>query len=124
MATEMASLRERGARRFKIGDDVISVRVRQSGRAKTARIIVGPQRPLEVIVPAGVEDDEGCYLREPSHSKVFWRLLDAVRPGWQEQARWLREHGQELRAYAPLIAGERHGRQEENGHAGLRRPTL
>ncbi len=64
MATEMASLRERGARRFKIGDDVISVRVRQSGRAKTARIIVGPQRPLEVIVPAGVEDDEVDALLE------------------------------------------------------------
>ena len=39
-------------------------------------------------------------------------------------ARWLREHGQELRVYAPLIAGKRDGRREENGHAGLRRPTL
>jgi predicted metal-dependent hydrolase len=269
MAMAAAPLRERNARRFAICDEVVSVRVRESGRAKTARIIVGPQRPLEVIVPAGVEDDEVdalleekrewverkvdaartiaarrpqlgldrpdvawlggeplsivrvggnqavartvesqveiggdqgqadaalarwyrrqararieevvtreaqrlglsyhsigirdprtrwgscsrrghlsfswrlvavpekvleyvvvhevCHLREPSHSKAFWRLLDAARPGWQEQARWLREHGQELRAYAPLIAGKRDRRREENGHAGLRRPTL
>jgi hypothetical protein len=78
-----------------------------------------PEEVLEYVVV-----HEVCHLREPSHSKAFWRLLDAVRPGWQEQARWLREHGQELRAYAPLIAGKRDGRREENGHAGLRRPTL
>ena len=40
-----------------------------------------------------------CHLREPSHQKPFWRLLDVAQPGWQEQARWLREHGQELHDY-------------------------
>jgi hypothetical protein len=42
---------------------------------------------------------ELCHLREPSHQKPFWRLLGAALPGLQEQARWLREHGQELHEY-------------------------
>jgi len=239
-------LRDRKPRRFTIGDETLIVRVRESARAKTARIIVGPRRPLEVIVPRGTSDTEVdrfleekrswverkvarareiagrppqlrlerpgsvwlageevpverrkgrraiasisdgylvvsgpaesaagaierwyrrearrrveevvsreadrlgldyhsigirdprtrwgscsrkgnlsfswrlaaappeileyvvvhelCHLREPSHQKPFWRLLGAVRPGWQEQARWLREHGQELHDYNP-----------------------
>jgi predicted metal-dependent hydrolase len=40
-------------------------------------------------------------LREPTHAKPFWRLLEASQPGWQEQVRWLREHGQELHEYQP-----------------------
>lgn len=237
-------LRDREPLPFSIGDEVLSVRVRESARAKTARIIVGPRRPLEVIVPRGttaaeiygfleekrrwigrkvvkartiaarpprlglerpgvvwlageelpIERREGrrsmatlsdgrlvlsgpdgeaavrrwyrrearrrikdvlvrearrlgleyrslairdpgtrwgscsrkgnlsfswrlaaappevmeyvvvhelCHLQEPTHQKPFWRLLSAVRPGWQEHAHWLREHGQELHDYAP-----------------------
>ncbi len=247
-----AGLRDRPPRRFSIGDETLTVRVRDSAQAKTARIIVGPRRPLEVIVPCGTSDaqvdellefrrawvqrkvgaaraiaarpprlslnrsgsiwldgdalpaerrdgqrsiaivrgrrlllygaeqDAGraverwyrrearrrveeaaareaerlgcqyksiairdartrwgscspngnlsfswrlaaappeileyvvvhelCHLHEPSHSKPFWRLLGAVRPGWQEQARWLREHGQELLDYDPARVIER-----------------
>jgi predicted metal-dependent hydrolase len=239
-------LREREPRGFALGGEVLSVRVRDSARARTARIIVGPRRPLEVIVPRGTEEEEVdalleqkrgwierkvaesraiaarpkqlglarpgivwidgrplsverqagrrpiaelregmvvvggdadeaaaaierwyrrearrriaeiagegavrlglqfrslavrdqrtrwgscsregnlsfswrllvapaevreyvvvhelCHLREPTHAKPFWRLLEASRPGWQEQARWLREHGQELHEYEP-----------------------
>jgi predicted metal-dependent hydrolase len=245
----MNVLRDRKPRRFDIGDETLIVRVRESARARTVRIIVGPRRPLEVIVPRGTDDaevdgfleekrswverklaaareiaarpprlglerpgsvwlageelrierrdgrrslatlregrlvvsgpDEGapdaverwyrrearrridevaarevdrlglhyhsigirdprtrwgscsrkgnlsfswrlaaappeileyvvvhelCHLREPSHQKPFWRLLGAVRQGWQEQARWLREHGQELHDYDPARA--------------------
>jgi len=61
-----------------------------------------------LVAPGGVRDyvivHELCHLREPSHSKLFWRLLGAVRPGWREEARWLREHGQELHDYDPGIA--------------------
>src|SRR4051794_40725887 len=53
-----STLRERPARRLRVGGEVVSVRVRESTRAKTARIIVGPRRPLEVIVPAGLSDHE------------------------------------------------------------------
>jgi predicted metal-dependent hydrolase len=239
-------LRDRKPRRFAIADEMIIVRVRESARARTARIIVGPRRPLEVIVPRGTSDTEVdefleekrgwverkvaaareiaarpprlgletpgsvwlggeellverrngqrsiatvsdgrlvvfgsddqasaaverwyrrearrrvkdvvareaerlgleyrsigirdprtrwgscsrkgnlsfswrlaaappeildyvvvhelCHLREPSHQKPFWRLLGVARPGWQEQAHWLREHGQELHDYDP-----------------------
>ncbi len=242
-------LRERGTRPFRLGEETLEVRVRESRRARTARIIVGPRRPLEVIVPRRVADSEVdafleekrrwierkvasardiaarpprlgldmpgvvwlageqvpverrnrqraiarldggrlvvsgkkdaacdavarwyrrearrrlrevaereakrlgldytslgirdpktrwgscsrrghlsfswrltlappemleyvvvhelCHLREPSHSKAFWRLLDAARPGWQAEARWLREHGQELHAYDPAVS--------------------
>lgn len=246
---EVNGMRDRKPRRFEIGDETLIVRVRESARATTARIIVGPRRPLEVIVPRGIGDTEVddfleqkrrwverkvakardiaarppqlglerpgsvwlageelpverkngvrsiatlsdgrllvsgseagapgaigrwyrrearrrvedvlvreagrlrleyrsvgirdprtrwgscsrkrnlsfswrlaaappdvleyvvvhelCHLREPSHQKPFWRLLGAVRPGWETQARWLREHGQELHDYDPARA--------------------
>src|SRR5438093_694718 len=53
-----ATLVERPPLSFALGDETLSVRVRESQRAKTARIIVGPRRPLEVIVPRGVSDEE------------------------------------------------------------------
>jgi predicted metal-dependent hydrolase len=60
------------------------------------RLASAPPEVLEYVVV-----HELCHLREPSHSRAFWRLLEAARPGWQEQARWLREHGQELHSYLP-----------------------
>jgi predicted metal-dependent hydrolase len=45
---------------------------------------------------------ELCDLVEPNHSRAFWRLLDAALPGRHGQARWLKEHGQELHAFTPL----------------------
>jgi hypothetical protein len=51
-APTMSSLRERKPHRFTIGNETLIVRVRESGRARTKRIIVGPRRPPEVIVPA------------------------------------------------------------------------
>jgi predicted metal-dependent hydrolase len=244
--TRMGWLRERPSHLFRLGEDTIAVRVRESTRARTARIVVGPTRPLEVIVPIGMHDaeidglleqkrawigrkvgasraiaqrprglgldragvvwlagmavpvsrrpggrssatrrdqilvvsgpddragdailrwyrrearrripdvvareaarldleyrsvavrdqrtrwgscsrhgnlsfswrlvaaplevleyvviHELCHLREPSHSKPFHRLLGAARPGWRDQARWLRMHGAELHEYDP-----------------------
>jgi predicted metal-dependent hydrolase len=67
------------------------------------RLLVAPHDVLAYLVV-----HELCHLREPSHQKPFWRMLDAARPGWQEQARWLREHGQELHHYdiaATVTAG-------------------
>jgi predicted metal-dependent hydrolase len=55
------------------------------------RLVIAPPEVLEYVVV-----HELLHLREPNHSKAFWRLLEAARPCWQEQARWLREHGQEL----------------------------
>jgi predicted metal-dependent hydrolase len=63
------------------------------------RLVLAPQEVLEYVVV-----HELLHLREPNHTKVFWRLVEAARPGWQEQARWLREHGQELHEYRPQSA--------------------
>lgn len=63
------------------------------------RLAAAPSEILEYVVV-----HELCHLREPSHQKPFWRLLETARPGWQEQARWLREHGQELHDYDPARA--------------------
>jgi len=41
-----------------IAGEEIEVRVRESQRARTTRLIVGPRRPLEVIVPARVRAAE------------------------------------------------------------------
>ncbi|HLE99706.1 MAG TPA: M48 family metallopeptidase [Gaiellaceae bacterium] len=63
------------------------------------RLLLAPDEVLEYVVV-----HELCHIREPSHQKPFWRLLESVRPGWQGRARWLREHGQELRDYRPAAA--------------------
>lgn len=65
------------------------------------RLLAAPAEVLEYVIV-----HELCHLREPSHQKPFWRLLEAVRPGWQEHARWLREHGPgtALRDYKPAAA--------------------
>ena len=63
------------------------------------RLLLAPAEVLEYVVV-----HELCHLREPNHSQAFWRVLDAARPGWQAQAGWLREHGQELQDYRPAAA--------------------
>jgi predicted metal-dependent hydrolase len=63
------------------------------------RLLLAPAEVLEYVVV-----HELCHLREPNHSQAFWLVLDAARPGWQVQARWLREHGQELQDYRPAAA--------------------
>jgi predicted metal-dependent hydrolase len=99
---------ERGAAR--LGLEVGSVAI---GDAKTRwgscssrgtlsfswRLLLVPHEVLEYVVV-----HELVHLREPNHSKAFWRLVEAARPGWQEQARWLREHGHELHDYRPATA--------------------
>lgn len=60
------------------------------------RLVAAPPAVLEYVVI-----HELCHLREPRHSKHFKRLLDAARPGWRSQARWLRTYGAELHEYEP-----------------------
>src|SRR5438552_2575399 len=49
------------------------------------RLVLCPPEVLEYVVI-----HELLHRRESNHSKAFWRLLDQARPGWREQARWLR----------------------------------
>jgi predicted metal-dependent hydrolase len=63
------------------------------------RLVVAPADVLRYVVV-----HELCHLREPNHSRAFWRLLDTARPDWRTEARWLREHGPELQDYRPSSA--------------------
>jgi predicted metal-dependent hydrolase len=50
------ALRDRAPRPLRVAGEHVQVRVRESARARTARVLVGPERPLEIIVPAGTSD--------------------------------------------------------------------
>jgi predicted metal-dependent hydrolase len=39
---------------------------------------------------------ELAHLRQPNHSRRFWREVDALCPEWRSAERWLRAHGREL----------------------------
>ncbi len=102
-------VRERRPRTIVLDGERIEVLVRESSRARVARLVVGPRRPLELVVPRRVSDAE------------IDRILDA-RQGWiREQAGRARElaHGAgalglSRPGFAPLAGGhlpiERNGR--------------
>ncbi|MGE3413594.1 MAG: M48 family metallopeptidase [Dehalococcoidia bacterium] len=60
------------------------------------RLVIAPPEVLRYVVV-----HELLHVRMANHSKTFWRALDASLPGWEEHARWLRCHGDELRSYRP-----------------------
>jgi predicted metal-dependent hydrolase len=63
------------------------------------RLLLAPGAVLDYVVV-----HELCHLREPNHSRAFWSLVDAARPGWADERRWLRQHGWELHEYDPATA--------------------
>jgi len=60
------------------------------------RLVLAPFEVLDYVVV-----HELCHLREPNHSRRFWRLVESRRPGWRAQRDWLHEHGPELLAFRP-----------------------
>ncbi|HEY6030384.1 MAG TPA: M48 family metallopeptidase [Gaiellaceae bacterium] len=60
------------------------------------RLVLAPAEVLDYVVV-----HELCHLREPNHSRRFWALVEAARPGWRAQREWLRDYGPELLAYRP-----------------------
>ncbi len=72
---------------------------RKGHRSFSGRLALAPEEVRNYVVV-----HELYHLREPSHSKVFWRFLGAATPGWQQQARWLSEHGRELHGYDAATA--------------------
>jgi len=60
------------------------------------RLVLAPYEVLDYVVV-----HELCHLREPNHSRRFWRLVEARRPGWRTHRDWLHEHGPELLAFRP-----------------------
>jgi predicted metal-dependent hydrolase len=53
-----------------------------------------------VQMPPEVSDyvllHELMHLRQPNHSRRFWREVQAVCPWWRDAERWLRRHGREI----------------------------
>lgn len=49
-----------------------------------------------VTMPDAVRDyvllHELAHLREPNHSRRFWRLMSQICPDWRDARRWLQEH--------------------------------
>jgi predicted metal-dependent hydrolase len=60
------------------------------------RLVLAPYEVLDYVVV-----HELCHLREPSHSRRFWKLVESRRPDWRDQRDWLRRFGAELLAFRP-----------------------
>jgi hypothetical protein len=60
------------------------------------RLVLAPFDVLDYVVV-----HELCHLREPNHSRRFWKLVEARRPEWRSHRDWLHEHGPELLAFRP-----------------------
>jgi hypothetical protein len=58
------------------------------------RLVLAPLDVLDYVVV-----HELCHLREPNHSRRFWKLVETRRPEWRVQRDWLHEHGPELLAF-------------------------
>lgn len=78
----------------------VSIRNQRSrwGSCSTAGTIALNWRLIQM--PASVADyvmlHELMHLRQPNHSRAFWREVAAVCSDWRESERWLRTHGKEL----------------------------
>jgi predicted metal-dependent hydrolase len=62
------------------------------------RLVLAPFEVLDYVVV-----HELCHLREPNHSRRFWRLVEERRPDWRAHRDWLHEHGPELLAFRPAV---------------------
>jgi predicted metal-dependent hydrolase len=60
------------------------------------RLVLAPFEVLDYVVV-----HELCHLREPNHSRRFWKLVESRRPDWRVHRDWLHQHGPELLAFRP-----------------------
>jgi predicted metal-dependent hydrolase len=54
-------------------------------------LIMAPPAVLEYVVV-----HELCHIQERNHSRHFWALVAEHLPSYQQQERWLKEHGSQL----------------------------
>jgi predicted metal-dependent hydrolase len=78
----------------------VSVRDQKSrwGACSPRRVITLNWRLVQM--PVSVRDyvifHELMHMRQPNHSRRFWREVSRVCAWWREAERWLRKHGREL----------------------------
>jgi hypothetical protein len=78
----------------------VSVRNQRSrwGACSSRRVITLNWRLIQM--PASVSDyvifHELMHVRQPNHSRRFWREVDKVCTWWRDAEGWLRRHGREL----------------------------
>jgi predicted metal-dependent hydrolase len=78
----------------------VSVRNQQSrwGACSARRVITLNWRLVQM--PPNVSDyivfHELMHVRQPNHSRRFWREVESVCPWWRDAERWLRRHGREI----------------------------
>jgi predicted metal-dependent hydrolase len=77
--TGLPKSRDRRPRTIVFDGEAVEVRVRESSRARVARLVVGPRRPLELVVPRRVTEAE------------IDRILNARREWIRDQAGRARE---------------------------------
>jgi predicted metal-dependent hydrolase len=53
-----------------------------------------------LLMPSDVREyvlvHELMHLKQPNHSRRFWRLVEGACPGFRDAERWLRKHGPSL----------------------------
>jgi len=98
--------RELTARCFELARQVdlkvarVSVRDQKSrwGACSSRRVITLNWRLIQM--PPSVSDyvifHELMHIRQPNHSRRFWREVDSVCAWWRDAERWLRKHGKEI----------------------------
>jgi predicted metal-dependent hydrolase len=96
LAEEEAERLGLGYRRIRIGDQrTVWGSCSSAGTLSfNWRLVLAPLEVLDYVVV-----HELCHLRVPNHSKSFWTLVEASRPGWRQQREWLRDRGPELLAF-------------------------
>lgn len=66
----------------------------QGGLMFSWRLIMAPPEVLDYVAA-----HEVAHLAEMNHAPAFWRVVERLRPGHEQQRRWLRRHGSELHRY-------------------------
>lgn len=66
-------------RQVKLDDRTVEVRVRASNSARTTRVLLGPERPLEIIVPAGASDEHIAAVLADRRGWIAAKLADVER---------------------------------------------
>lgn len=55
------------------------------------KLILAPEEIIDYVIV-----HELCHLRERNHAKVFWQMVAAILPNWQQSRTWLRSNGHNL----------------------------